>query len=104
MQAVPPTTGKFQFLSGTLLLNTFTAAMQRLTSSDAVTNAINRRSRGSHHKAMQSTVTVSGTTFTASTSGANAHDVFSLTWDQTQGTWSSNLIDLIDQHGRNRRI
>jgi hypothetical protein len=73
-------TGKFEFLSGSSLVNTFNTAMTGLTSQgDAI-----------------DTVSASGDTITASTSGADAHPVFTLTLNQDSGTWTFKSINPID--------
>jgi hypothetical protein len=78
-------TSKFQFLTGTSLINTFNTAMQGLTSQGDAINA----------------VTVSGNTLTASTSGVDAHPVFTLTLNQNSGTWTFKPINPIDQQSNN---
>jgi len=74
-------TNKFQFLSGTSLINAFNLAVTGLTSQGAAID----------------TVSASGNTLTASTSGADAHPVFTLTLNQNSGTWAFKLINPIDQ-------
>jgi len=72
---------KFEFLSGSSLVNTFNTAMTGLTSQgDAI-----------------DTVSISGDTITASTSGADTHPVFTLTLNQNSGTWAFKPINPIDQ-------
>jgi hypothetical protein len=78
--AGPAQNGGYQFLSGTALTNAFNLAMLgKKSNGDAV-----------------DTVTVSGNTLTGSTSGLNAHPVFTLTLKPDSGLYTFTLANPID--------
>ena len=76
----PSATGGFQFKTGTDLTDAFNLAM------------LAERSHGS----LIDTVSVTGNTLTASTSGDDAHQVFSITLRPDSGLWSFKLLNPID--------
>jgi len=76
----PSASGGFQFLSGAALKAAFAAAM------------IGQKSHG---EAID-TVSVSGNTLTASTSGANPHTVFTLSLAPSSGLYTFTLVNPID--------
>jgi hypothetical protein len=76
----PAQNGGYQFLSGTALQNAFNLAMLgKKSNGDAV-----------------DTVSVSGNTLTGSTSGLNAHPVFTLTLKPDSGLYTFTLANPID--------
>jgi hypothetical protein len=77
----PAPTGGYEFLTGSALQAAFKTAVGTLTSNGAAIN----------------TVTLSGDTLTASTSGTNAHPVFSLTLHPQSGLFTFTLLNPIDQ-------
>ena len=78
--AGPAQSGGYQFLSGTALQSAFNLAMLgKKSNGDAV-----------------DTVTVSGNTLTASTSGLNAHPVFTLALKPASGLYTFTLVNPID--------
>lgn len=76
----PSATGGFQFKAGTDLTDAFKKAM------------LAEKSHGSDID----TVSVTGNTLTASTSGNDAHPVFSITLQPNSGLWSFKLLNPID--------
>jgi hypothetical protein len=76
----PAANGGYHFLSGTALQNAFNLAM------------LGKRSNGD----AVDTVSVSGNTLTGSTSGLNAHTVFTLTLKPNSGLYTFNLANPID--------
>jgi hypothetical protein len=76
----PSAIGGFRFQSGSNLTEAFKLAMA---------------GRASHGSAID-TVTVTGNTLTASTSGADAHPVFTLTLQPNSGIWTFKLVNPID--------
>ena len=76
----PSAVGGFRFLSGTALTDAFKAAMFGITSNLEFID----------------TVSVSGNTLTASTSGTDAHDVFSLTLSPVSGSWTFTLLNPVN--------
>jgi hypothetical protein len=76
----PSASGGFKFLTGSALTAAFTAAMV---------------GKKSHGDAID-TVSVSGNTLTASTSGTNAHTVFTLSLKPETGMWTFTLVNPID--------
>jgi hypothetical protein len=80
-KAGPAPSGGYEFLSGSALQAAFKTAIGPLTSNGSAIN----------------TVSVSGDTLTASTSGTNAHPVFSLTLHPQSGLFTFTLLNPIDQ-------
>jgi hypothetical protein len=76
----PSASGGFKFASGSALTAAFNSAMV---------------GKKSHGDAID-TVSVSGNTLTASTSGANAHTVFTLSLKPETGMWTFTLVNPID--------
>ena len=76
----PSATGGYQFVAGTQLTDAFKLAM------------LAERSNGS----AIDTVSVTGDTLTASTSGSDAHTVFTLTLHPNSGLWTFTLVNPID--------
>jgi len=76
----PSASGGFRFQTGSALTATFTAAM------------VGKKSHG----AAIDTVSVSGNTLTASTSGTDAHTVFTLSLKPETGMWTFTLVNPID--------
>lgn len=76
----PSASGGFQFVTGSKLTDAFNLAML---------------AEKSHGSAID-TVSVTGNTLTASTSGADAHPVFTLTLHPNSGLWTFKLINPID--------
>jgi hypothetical protein len=74
-------TGGFEFLTGSALQQAFKAAMTGITSNGAAVD----------------TVTMSGGTLFASTSGVNAHPVFALQLQPNSGTYTFTLLNPVDQ-------
>jgi hypothetical protein len=76
----PSASGGYQFVAGTQLTDAFKLAM------------LAERSNGS----AIDTVSVTGDTLTASTSGKDAHTVFTLTLHPNSGLWTFTLVNPID--------
>jgi hypothetical protein len=80
-EAGPSSAGAYEFLTGSALQTEFKAAVGGLESNGSVVNQ----------------VSVSGDTLTASTSGLNAHPVFTLTLHPNSGLYTFTLLNPIDQ-------
>lgn len=76
----PSSAGGFQFLTGSALTTAFQIAVGGLELNGTVIN----------------TVTVNGNTLTASTSGINAHPVFTLSLKPNSGLYTFTLVNPID--------
>jgi hypothetical protein len=79
--AGPAPGGAYHFVSGAALQTAFQVAFGSQTSEGEAID----------------TVSMDGNTMTGSTSGPNAHDVFTLSLDSTSGTYSLQLLAPIDQ-------
>lgn len=79
--AGPAPGGAYHFVSGSALQTAFQVAFGSQTSEGEAID----------------TVSMDGNTMTGSTSGPNAHDVFTLSLDSTSGTFSFQLLAPIDQ-------
>lgn len=77
----PAAGGAYHFVSGAALQTAFQVAFGSQTSNGEAVD----------------TVSMDGNTMTGSTSGANAHDVFTLSLDSNSGTYSFQLLAPIDQ-------
>jgi hypothetical protein len=87
----PAMGGAYHFKSGTDLQTAFNTALSGQTSEGAAID----------------TVSVSGNTLTASTSGTNAHDVFNLTLNSDTGTYTFQLkapIDMSTNKGTSKSL
>ena len=78
--------GAYHFVSGSALQTAFQVAFGSQTSDGEAVD----------------TVSMDGNTMTGSTSGPNAHDVFTLSLDSTSGTYSFQLLAPIDQTSNNQ--
>src|SRR5437016_5752573 len=76
----PSASGGFQFVTGSKLTDAFNLAM------------LAEKSNGS----AIDTVSVTGNTLTASTSGSDAHPVFTVTLHPNSGLWTFTLVNPID--------